>query len=712
MDKVNYRVTGMSCASCVGRVERGLLKEESIKSAQVNLATEIASVVFKNKRNDQAAISAIEKAGYKASLVSSKSEETTEGFGLFFLSLFLTAPLLLPMLLMPLGIHLMLPLWLQVTLATPVQFIVGARFYKGAYSALKSKTGNMDLLVALGTSAAYFMSLYLTLTQRGHVEVYFESSAVIITLILLGKKLEARAKRQTRDALHALEKLRPTQARVIIDNEEKFVSIVQLKRKDHVIVLPGEKIPADGQILQGSTQVDESLVTGESMPVTKKVGDQVIGGALNSDGRIVIEVTHLAHESTLSRIIRLVEDAQTDKPPVQLLVDKVSAVFVPVVIAIAIVTAGTMLLMGHSWEISLLRAAAVLVIACPCALGLATPTALMVGMGMAAKNGILIKGADVLETAHAVDTVIFDKTGTLTEGRPQVVEWKEFMPNSLKSALRLQKGSEHPLARALIEFAATKEMTDPAAADNSRVLVGLGVEGEIDAQRWVMGSKALMEKEKIDLGLLQSELSENIGTKSYLANADTKELAGVFIFADQIRESSIMAIRHLKEIGIRTLMLTGDNQEVALQVSNALELDEYKSGVTPEGKIDEVKKLQSAGRIVAMVGDGINDGPALALADLGIAMGSGTDVAMEAAGVTLMRSSPLLVLGTMDISRRTYTKIKQNLFLAFIYNIIGIPLAALGYLGPMIAALAMALSSVSVVGNTLRLRNWKLEDYK
>lgn len=716
MEKVNYRVSGMSCASCVGRVEKGLLENKKIESAQVNLATEIATVVFSTKRDDQVAINAIETAGYQASVISSdnssKDKKKTKGFGVFFLSLTLTLPLVVPMILMPFGIHLVIPLWWQFALATPVQFIAGARFYKGAYSALKARTGNMDLLVALGSSAAYFMSLYLILTKVGEVEVYFESSAVIITLILLGKKLEERAKKQTRNALQALDELRPTQARISINGDEKFIAVERLKKSDLVIVLPGEKIPADGIITEGSTQVDESLVTGESMPVNKTIDDKVTGGAINGEARIIVSVTHLAAESTLNRIIRLVEEAQTNKPPVQLLVDKVSAVFVPAVILIAILTAGTLLLTGSDWEIALLRAAAVLVIACPCALGLATPTALMVGMGMAAKNGILIKGADVLETAHSVNAIIFDKTGTLTEGHPEVIEWNELKPNSLVNALRLQKGSEHPLALALIKFATSKGLTSNEVAQKSRVQIGMGVEGVLNGERWIMGSLDFMKREGINLAPLESSSLKKIGTRSYLANTNTKEIFASFIFGDRVRQTAFIAIKHLKELGLKTIMLTGDNQEIAQSVSKELGLDDFKSGVSPEQKSIEVKTLQDKGLIVAMIGDGINDGPALALSNLGIAMGSGTDVAMEAAGVTLMRPSPLLVLGTIDISRKTYSKIKQNLFLAFIYNVIGIPLAALGYLGPMIAALAMALSSVSVVGNTLRLRTWKLEDYK
>lgn len=716
MKDTTLDIKGMTCASCVNRIERVLKKDDRISEASVNLATEKASVKYDpDKINPQDIIALISRAGYEASIHTEVATETQDPLKhdkiLIIVSFLLTLPLVLPMLLSPLGIHLMIPGWVQLLLATPVQFYAGGRFYKSAWGALKALTGNMELLVAIGTSAAYGLSLYLML-KNPHVEhLYFEGSAVIITLVLLGKFLEKKAKAQTTSAIKALQKLRPDKARVLREGVEKELPLEQLILGDIVLIRPGERIPVDGVIRQGLSQVDESLITGESLPVQKKEEDKVVGGSINGEGLLEVTVSALGSETMLSRIIRLVEDAQAKKAPIQRLVDKVSAYFVPVVLVIALITIFLTGLLTGDWETSLIHGVAVLVIACPCALGLATPTSIMVGTGVAARAGILIKDAEALEVTHSVTTVTFDKTGTLTEGSPKV---KKLVPLSVSGSelltllASLQQGSEHPLARAVMDEA-SKENIIPFKATAVKAIPGKGVQGIIDGQSYVIASKRYLVELHLDHshGAIHEENGETV---SWLIRKDDNKVLGLVTFSDSIKPEAYTTIQKLKSMGVKTIMLTGDNKGSATLVARELGIDSVKSEVLPEHKSDVVRDLKGNGEIVAMVGDGINDAPALAAANVGIAMSTGTDVAMQSAGITLMRGNPLLIPDAIDISRRTYSKIKQNLFWAFIYNIIGIPLAALGYLSPVVAGAAMALSSVSVVTNSLLLKRWKAQN--
>ncbi|HTN67798.1 MAG TPA: copper-translocating P-type ATPase, partial [Burkholderiaceae bacterium] len=628
----------------------------------------------------------------------------------------LSLPLVAPMLGMPFGFDWMLPGWLQLALATPVQFWLGARFYRAGWKALRARSGNMDLLVALGTSAAYGLSLYLLLAHGEHagMHLYFESSAMVITLVLLGKWLETRAKHQTVAAIRALESLRATVATVRRDGTDRQVPLDQLRLGDIVIVRPGERVPADGRIVDGASHLDEALLTGESLPVAKTVGDAVTGGAINAEGVLTIEATAVGGATMLSQIIRMVEDAQAVKAPIQRLVDQVSAVFVPAVLLVSAITLLAWGWLTGDWQAALLNAVAVQVIACPCALGLATPASVMVGTGVAARYGILIKDAEALETAHAVTTVAFDKTGTLTEGKPALVaiETTDGAPQRiLEVAAALQQYSDHPLAKAVLQQAAAHGIVAPAASA-ARALAGRGVQARVGERTAYLGNRRLMT----DIGAATAALEavaaqhENAGrTVSWLALGDAggMQVAGVLAFGDTIKATAQQAITRLAEIGVKSVMLTGDNPGSARAVASALGIGEYHAEVLPADKAAVVADLQRDGQIVAMVGDGINDAPALAAANIGIAVASGTDVAMHAAGITLMRGDPRLVADAIDISHRTWRKIRQNLGWAFIYNVIGIPLAAFGYLNPVIAGAAMAASSVSVISNALLLRRWK-----
>ena len=612
----------------------------------------------------------------------------------------LSLPLTLPMIFMIFGIHWMLPFWFQLLLATPVQFYFGARFYRSAFHSVKNLSANMDVLVVLGTSAAYFTG-------------YFESSSVVITLVLLGKWLEEKAKRKTTEAILSLQNLRPEVARVLYQGRESEVPIDQIKLKNLVIVRAGEKIPVDGIITQGAANIDESLLTGESLPISKKVGDLVIGGSINTDGLLTLEVTKIGLETMLAKIIRLVENAQAEKAPIQRIVDQVSAVFVPAVLLIALLTFAIHLLNAHPFSTALMNAVAVLVIACPCALGLATPTAIMVGTGIAAKNGILIRDAEALEAAQSIQIIVFDKTGTLTEGKPRVTKLIPLEGDEntlLLDLLSLQLGSEHPLAKAVILAAKEKGLsTDPAS--DILVLSGKGIRGLVQSRTILLGNKSLMKEFGLDIDAHHStiqSLENNGNSVSYLAEIGTqKKILGMVAFGDTIKPAAKLAIQKLQALKIRTMMLSGDNQGAATYAAKQLGIDEVHAEVLPADKSVEIQKLKKAGLRVAMVGDGINDAPALACADVAIAMGTGTDVAMQASGITLMRGDPMLVPLTIELSQRTLMKIKQNLFWAFIYNLIGIPLAAMGFLNPMIAGAAMAFSSVSVVSNSLLLRRFK-----
>jgi Cu+-exporting ATPase len=724
MTQINIDIKGMSCASCVNRIEKVLKKNPAVLDASVNLATERARIDYDEvKLNASQVVELISSAGYEATLYQEKPAIVSQQSSLsrdkllIIISVFLTLPLTLPMLVSPLGHNLMLPPWLQFLFATPVQFGIGLRFYKSAWSAIKAKTGNMELLVAIGTSAAYFLSLYLWLKGIDYLEhqmpdLYFEGSAVIITLVLLGKYLEAKAKQQTSEAIKALEALRPSSARILREGSELEVAIDELRLQDIVLIRPGERIPVDGEIIQGQTQVDESLITGESLPVEKFEKDKVVGGSINGDGLIQVKVQALGSETMLSRIIRMVEDAQAVKAPIQRLVDKVSAYFVPCVLVISLLTLIITSLVTNDWEIAIINAVAVLVIACPCALGLATPTSIMVGTGVAAKAGILIKDAEALEVTHSLTMVAFDKTGTLTEGKPSVADilpLEKSYQEVLSLLTSIQSGSEHPLAKAIMTKS-SEEGIQLIRAEKVQAIIGKGLKASINNEIYYLGSKKLLQDFELftsDIQILSDKHEKSGKTVSFLIQEKDKKLLGVVTFKDSIKESAKATLTKLKSMGIKTLMLTGDNQGSAMAVARELGIDIVQSEVLPQDKSNIIQAYRQKGEIIAMVGDGINDAPALAAADVGIAMSTGTDVAMHTAGVTLMRGNPLLIPDTIDVSRRTYSKIKQNLFWAFIYNVIGIPLAAFGFLSPVIAAAAMAGSSFSVVTNSLLLRRWK-----
>lgn len=717
---IDLLVAGMTCASCVGRVEKALLKVPGVLAASVNLATESARIKVTGGVAAGTLIAAIDKAGYAATLPAASragapaAVPNRDGMKVAFAAV-LAFPLMLPMLLEWAGIHLMLPGWLQFALATPVQFYFGARFYKAGWKAARAGSGNMDLLVALGTSAAYGLSVYQWLTA-GEIlpHLYFEASAVVITLVLLGKWLESRAKRQTASAIRALQVLRPDSARVRRDGVEIDLPVEQVKVGDLVVIRPGERVAVDGVVVEGASQVNESLITGESLPVDKHPGDKVTGGAINADGLLLVRTQAVGGETTLSRIIRLVEDAQAAKAPIQHLVDKVSAIFVPVVLVLALLTMLGWWFATGELENAIINAVAVLVIACPCALGLATPTAIMAGTGVAARYGILIKDAEALEVAHAVDTVVFDKTGTLTVGKPALAALHAHGIDDarlLQLAASIQRGSEHSLATAVLDAASARHI-DPLPATALSALPGRGLAAQVDGLELKLGSSRLMQELNVDMAPLAAQaLSlENTGnTISWLASGT--QLLGLFAFSDQVKPNAQAAIAHLHSLGIRTVMLTGDNQGSADAVGKLLGIDTVAAKMLPADKTAKITALKGAGARVAMVGDGINDAPALAAADVGIAMSTGTDVAMHAAGITLMRGDPALVADAIDISRRTYSKIRQNLFWAFIYNMIGIPLAAFGLLNPMVAGAAMAFSSVSVISNALLLRRWKARSH-
>ena len=717
---IQFLVGGMTCASCVARVEKALLKVPGVSSASVNLATEKATVQGLSTVTAAALQAAIEKAGYTAVQVDDtkpRKERRLAPWWPVAASAALTIPLVAPMLLQLAGVDWMLGGWTQLALATPVQFWLGWRFYRAGWNAVRAGAGNMDLLVALGTSAAYGLSVYLLIKHAAHgmPHLYFEASAAVITLVLLGKWLEDRAKRQTTDAIRALNALRPSTARVLRGGIEAEIPAAQVVPGDLVLVRPGERIAVDGEITEGRTHVDESLITGESLPVAKAPGDKVTGGSINAEGALTVKTLAVGAETTLERIIRMVESAQAGKAPIQRIVDRVSAVFVPVVLGVALLTFALWLAMGGDWEQALINAVAVLVIACPCALGLATPTAIMAGTGVAAQHGILIKDAQALELAHAVTTVAFDKTGTLTEGRPALADIQAAAGLSATEVLALsaalQHSSEHPLARAVADKARAQQLA-VAPALGVTALPGRGLQGTVNGQLLVLGSSRLLRELQADAGALQTEATRLEGQGRSISwlirkDADQALVLGLLAFGDSVKVSSRAAVARLQQSGVSVVMLTGDNQGSADAVARELGITQVHAEVLPADKAAVVRKLRGLGKVVAMVGDGINDAPALAAADVGIAMSTGTDVAMETAGITLMRGDPRLVADALDISKRTYATIRRGLFWAFVYNVVGIPLAALGLLSPMIAGAAMALSSVSVVGNALLLRRWR-----
>ncbi|MFT4064777.1 heavy metal translocating P-type ATPase [Paraburkholderia sp.] len=761
-------IGGMTCASCATRVEKALSKVPGVARASVNLATETATVHPAGASADaDALIAAVRKAGYEATLIAPpaipgtldtsaaatagdtpsitpaerKQTQARRELVAVVAAALLTLPLVAPMVGEWFGIHAMLPPWLQFVLASIVQFAFGARFYRAAYRAVRAGAGNMDLLVALGTSAAYGISVYeLAMHPGDTMHLYFEASAVVITLVRFGKWLEARAKRQTTDAIRALNALRPERARIRDGAGERDVPLAQVRVGTVVIVRPGERVPVDGAVLEGRTHIDESLITGESLPVPKQAGSTVTAGSINGEGALTVTTTAIGAETTLARIIRLVESAQAEKAPIQRLVDRVSEIFVPAILAIAALTLIGWLIAGAGGETAILNAVAVLVIACPCALGLATPAAIMAGTGVAARHGVLIKDAEALEIAHRVSIVAFDKTGTLTLGQPSVTAFEPVGGMSRDDALALaaavQRHSEHPLARAVVSAyeaeraaadradgaqsetntiaAATLARTQALHATASRAIAGRGVEADIDGRTLALGSTRWLHELGIALppalAARARELEAAGNTVSWLmARApQAPEALALIAFGDTVKPTARPAVERLTRMGIRSVLVTGDNRGSAASVAQALGIGEFHAEVLPDDKARVIRdlKIRHAG-IVAMAGDGINDAPALAAADIGIAMATGTDVAMHAAGVTLMRGDPALVADAIDISRRTWRKIQQNLFWAFVYNLIGVPLAAFGLLNPMLAGAAMAFSSVSVVTNALLLRTWR-----
>ena len=719
-------IDGMTCASCVGRVEKALLKLEGVKSAEVNLATGRATLsVETGIVGAPELIRAVEETGFGAKLITgddaqfAADEQKAKARARHDLIVFsgaalLTAPFIVQMLSMLTGGQFSLSPIMQLLLATPVQFVAGWRFYKPAWGSLKAGSGNMDLLVVLGTSAAYWLSVVMMLKPElaGGGHLYFEAGAAVITLVLLGKLLETRAKRGTTAAIRALMELRPENVRVMRDGVEVEIPSTLVISGDLVIVRPGERLPVDGEIMDGASQCDESLITGESLPVEKAVDDLVTGGAINGDGLLRIRATTVGASSVLARIVSLIQSAQATKAPVQRLVDRIAVVFVPVVVFIAIMTfAGWAAFGDIDMASAIINAVTVLVIACPCALGLATPTAIMAGTGSAARFGILIKDAEALEMAHAVNTVVLDKTGTLTEGKPSVreVEALDGDSDSLTIlAASAQQGSEHPLAHAVLEHASGQALT-PLKAFKS--FPGRGLQADLGDLTVLIGNRRLLTDEGVLFDALDAQaidFEENGATVMCVAEKTPEtRLLGLIAVGDAIKANAAAAVQSLKQQGIDAIMLTGDNARSAAKVARDVGIEQVIAEVLPEDKAREVETLRAGGRILAMVGDGVNDAPALAAADVGIAMGTGSDVAMHTAGITLMRGDPELIAASIKVSGATYRKIRQNLFWAFIFNIIGIPLAAAGLLSPVIAGAAMAMSSVTVVSNSLLLTRWK-----
>jgi Cu+-exporting ATPase len=716
-ETLDFAVGGMTCAGCVSRVERALLTQPGVTEASVNLATERVRV-FGSALDAGALSEAVRRAGYEASPLvegappADPAPESRRELWHVLIGAALAAPLLLGMAARMAGLPVMLPGWAQLLLAAPVQFWLGARFYAGAWKALRAGAGNMDLLVALGTSAAFGLSVWSLLLGDGGA-LYFESAALIIVFVMLGKWLEGRARGATASALRALMRLHPTTARVRRAGTEVEVPVASLRLGDTVVVRPGERIPVDGRVIDGSAAVDASALTGESLPVDVVPGAAVRAGTVDTDGLLAVEATAIGAETMLARVVRMVEGAQASKAPIQRLVDRVSAVFVPVIVGLAVLTFVGWLLAGAAPATALLNAVAVLVIACPCALGLATPTAIMVGTGAAARAGILIRDAGVLERAQAIRLVAFDKTGTLTEGQPAVVAVTPAGAQAadvLRLAAALQRGSEHPLARAVLARAEADGIAPPRV-ERFRALPGRGVSGVLDGRTLLLGNRALLAASGVTIEMLEAAAvaQEAQGhTVSWLAEAaPVPRVLGLIGFGDAPRAGAAAAVRRLHAMGLGTALLTGDSAGAAASVAGALGIETVEAGLLPADKSASLGRLRAALGGVAMVGDGINDAPALAAADIGIAMAGGTDVAMETAGIALMRPDPGLVADALDIARRTTGKIRQGLFWAFAYNAIGVPLAALGWLSPAVAGAAMALSSVSVLANALLLRRWR-----
>ncbi|MTI48847.1 MAG: copper-translocating P-type ATPase [Firmicutes bacterium] len=725
-EKATLNIEGMTCAACSSRVEKALNKAEGIIEANVNLAMNRGTIEYNEEAiSVKDIIGVVEKTGYKAyedkedEEGSKKNDREKEARQkeiktlktLFVISAVLSIPLLSAMFFHMANVHTILSNgYVQLALATPVQFIVGYRFYKGAYHSLRGGGANMDVLIAMGTSAAYFYSLYNLL--EGIQQYYFESSAMIITLILLGKMFEAIAKGKTSEAIKKLMGLQAKTARVIRDGEEKDIAIDEVVVGDTIIVRPGEKIPVDGEITEGNSSIDESMLTGESIPVDKKTGDEIIGATINKHGTFKFKATKVGKETALSQIIKLVEDAQGSKAPVQRLADKISGIFVPVVVGIAIVTFIAWFFIDGNFTRALINAVSVLVIACPCALGLATPTAIMVGTGKGAENGILIKGGEHLERTHNLNTIVFDKTGTITKGEPEVTDiivLDKDEDTILKYAATAEKGSEHPLGESIVNKA-KEQKVKLMEFDEFEAIPGHGIFAKIEEDEVYLGNRKLMDDKNIEIQQAEDKIAdlENEGKTAMLMSINNK-LSGIIAVADTVKENSLQAINELKELGIEIYMITGDNERTAKAIAKQVGIDNVIAEVLPEHKAEKVENIKGQGKKVGMVGDGINDAPALATADIGFAIGTGTDVAIEAADITLMKGDLRDIVMAIKLSKKTMKTIKQNLFWAFGYNTAGIPLAALGFLNPMIAGAAMAFSSVSVVSNSLRLKRFKVK---
>lgn len=726
------QISGMTCASCANRIEKGLNKVEGVSKANVNFALETASVEYSPSEVALAdMVTKIEKLGFKARAKEDRNEEDEtrqqaeidQQKGKFIFAAILSFPLFWSMvshfeftsfIWLP---ELLMNPFVQLAIATPVQFVVGWQFYVGAYKALKNKSANMDVLVALGTSAAYFYSLYLSIMWIGTgthmVDLYFEAAAIIITLILLGKLFEVQAKGRTSQAIKKLIGLQAKTALVLRDGQEVHISVEDVLAGDVVIVKPGEKVPVDGEVIEGHSAIDESMLTGESIPVDKSVGDTTIGATLNKNGVLKIKATKVGKETALAQIIKVVEEAQGSKAPIQRLVDVVAGIFVPIVVGIATATFFVWYLWVTPGDFggSLVNSIAILVVACPCALGLATPTSIMAGSGRSAEFGILFKGGEHLETTHRIDTVLLDKTGTVTKGKPELTD---VLPHEIDEILLLQlvgaaeKNSEHPLAEALVAGIVEKNIQLPEPTD-FEALPGYGIRANINGRELLVGTRKLMAKHEIQIESAEEKMIqlESQGKTAMLIAIDGK-YAGLVAVADTVRETSKEAIERLKKMGLEVIMVTGDNYRTAQAIAAQVGIEHVRAEVLPEQKAEEVKKLREQGKKVAMVGDGINDAPALAMADIGMAIGTGTDVAMEAADVTLMRGDLKGIADAILMSKKTMRNIKQNLFWAFLYNTAAIPIAAVGLLAPWVAGAAMAFSSVSVVLNALRLQKVKL----
>ncbi|WP_425413720.1 heavy metal translocating P-type ATPase [Salinicoccus carnicancri] len=724
MDEVEFDITGMTCAACSTRIEKVLNKTEGVSNASVNLTTENAIIEYNsNVVSEKALIGRINDLGYGAGQKqgteekgSKKEQELTRMKWKVVISALLSLPLLVTMLDHLFGIGLpaifMNP-WFQLAFATPVQFILGWQFYVGAYKNLKNFTANMDVLVAMGTSAAFIFSLYETYKWMAgatmHPHLYFETSAIIITLILFGKYLETRAKTKTTGAIKELLNLQAKEARVIRDGVEQMIPAEDVIEGDRLIVKPGEKFPVDAMVVKGRTSVDESMITGESIPVEKAADDNVIGATTNQNGTVEILATKVGKETALQSIIKVVEEAQGKKAPIQRMADLISGYFVPIVIGIAVVTflVWYFLVSPGNMEAALVASISVLVIACPCALGLATPTSIMVGTGKGAENGILFKGGEHLEKTHSLNAIIMDKTGTITKGRPEVTDFTGD-DDTLRLLASAEKGSEHPLAEAIVSYA-TEHDIELADVDDFNAIPGRGIEAVIDGRRILVGTRKLMAENNMDTGDLEDSMSqfEHDGKTAMIISVDGR-VKGIVAVQDTVKETAKEAIKSLHDQGLEIIMLTGDNGSTASAIARQVNIDTVIAEVLPEEKAAQVRKVQDEGKVVAMVGDGVNDAPALATADIGIAIGTGTEVAIEAADITILGGELTLIPRAINLSHRTIRNIKQNLFWAFAYNTAGIPIAALGFLAPWVAGAAMAFSSVSVVTNSLRLKRVKV----